>query len=232
MQVPVAPRGPKRRSSRGTGIGAASGRGRFGFCRTLGAALFALVLVPDPAASAALRDREAWHDLNCAPAAAGSLRAPDYYAFPLVSTQQTRGTAQGGHVALYFGVSPFGVDLSEDGSYEQCLKVTAPALPAPGEGREYVVWVATPTLDRTARIGRVGEEGTALGTVRWNKFLVIVTLEPVGVGEPSVEGPAGGDSRWTGPIVMRGRARSGMMHSLIGHDPFNPEENRRRLDFH
>ena len=49
--------------------------------------------------------------------------------------------------------------------------------------------------------------------IDWNKFLVLVTLEP------STEVT----NRWFGPVVMRGMSRSGMMHTLAGHGPYEHE---------
>ena len=59
-------------------------------------------------------------------------------------------------------------------------------------------------LDDTHRIQ--GEAG-------WNKFLVVVSLEE----EPEAV------ERWSGPIVLRGMSRSGMMHTMAGHGPFASE---------
>jgi hypothetical protein len=43
---------------------------------------------------------------------------------------------------------------------------------------------------------------------------VIITLEPSAddLGE-----------RWQGPVVLRGMSRSGMMHTMAGHGPFETE---------
>ena len=48
----------------------------------------------------------------------------------------------------------------------------------------------------------------------WNKFLVFVTLEPA---------EATGEARWQGPVVMRGLSRSGLMHTMAGHGPYEQE---------
>jgi hypothetical protein len=57
-------------------------------------------------------------------------------------------------------------------------------------------------------------QGHLTGRVEWNKFLLIITAEAPG------ETP--GD-RWQGPVVMRGMSRSGMMHTMAGHGPFELE---------
>ena len=52
------------------------------------------------------------------------------------------------------------------------------------------------------------------GRVAWNKYLVVLTLEPT--DDP-------GATKWSGPIVSRGMSRSGMMHTLAGHGPYENE---------
>jgi len=54
----------------------------------------------------------------------------------------------------------------------------------------------------------------ASGSVSWNKFIVVVTLE-------SSDDPD--QTMWTGPIVFRGASRSGMMHTMVGHGPLQQE---------
>jgi hypothetical protein len=78
----------------------------------------------------------------------------------------------------------------------------------------YVAWVSTPSLDQVQRLGVLDENMQVKGTVTWNKFLVIITLEPSAddLGE-----------RWQGPVVLRGMSRSGMMHTMAGHGPFETE---------
>ena len=77
-----------------------------------------------------------------------------------------------------------------------------------------MVWVTTPSLDRVEFLGTLDGDHRLSGRVRWNKFLVVVSLEP----DPESLGP-----RWSGPIVLRGVSRSGMMHTLAGHGPFEQE---------
>ncbi|MGD2070011.1 MAG: hypothetical protein PVI57_15165, partial [Gemmatimonadota bacterium] len=52
------------------------------------------------------------------------------------------------------------------------------------------------------------------GRVEWNKFLVVITLETV--DDPSADA-------WSGPIALRGMSRSGKMHTMAGHGPFQQE---------
>ena len=58
------------------------------------------------------------------------------------------------------------------------------------------------------------DERETTARVDWNQFLVVVSLEPSAdqIG-----------ARWSGPIVMRGLSRSGFMHTMAGHGPFEEE---------
>ncbi len=139
---------------------------------------------------------------------------PAYYKIELVPTGRIPGTRQAdgvGHVS--FAPSPFGIALAPDGSYVYDLSIAIDRLrPAP-QG-VYVAWVSTPNLDQVKRLGVLGDDGRIRGRVDWNKFLVIIT------NEPSAE--ALGDG-WQGPVVLRGLSRSGLMHTMAGHGPFQQE---------
>lgn len=140
---------------------------------------------------------------------------PEYYAVSLVPTRRVTGTGSAGGVAhATFQQTPFGVSVAPDGSYRLTLHVQADNLPSSIDG-EFVAWATTPSLDEVARIGPLDENGTAEGAVEWNKFLVVVTLEPEGTEEAE---------RWSGPVVLRGMSRSGRMHTMAGHGPFEQQE--------
>ena len=152
------------------------------------------------------------------PAACVALAAPvdppEYYGFPIVSTRRVPGTGQATGLGLItFVSSPFGLSLAPDGSYVYDLVLASERLAPPREGA-YVVWVTTPNLDRVRLVGALDEQGGIRGTVQWNKFLVVITLEPRLDPEATT---------WSGPIVMRGMSRSGMMHTMAGHGPFETE---------
>ena len=74
-----------------------------------------------------------------------------------------------------------------------------------------MVWTTTPELDQIALAGELTDAAGFSGQVAWNKFLVVVTLEPA--FDPDA-------TMWTGPVVIRGMSRSGMMHTMAGHGPF------------
>ncbi len=137
----------------------------------------------------------------------------DYYAIDLIPTRRVPAARQAeGSVRLTFVPSPFGVAVDPNGSYRYNLDVQVNRL-GPVPGHEYTVWLSTPNLKEVVRLGPLSREGHIAGSVSWNKFLVIITLEP--------EGSA--PVRWTGPVVMRGLSRSGLMHTMAGHGPFEQE---------
>jgi hypothetical protein len=139
---------------------------------------------------------------------------PPYYAIDLISTKKVPGSRQAAGIgAVTFAASPFGVSIASNGSYVYELAVGVDRLTLVRKGA-YVAWVSTPSLDQVQRLGVLDENMQVKGTVTWNKFLVIITLEPSAddLGE-----------RWQGPVVLRGMSRSGMMHTMAGHGPFETE---------
>jgi len=86
-------------------------------------------------------------------------------------------------------------------------------MKTPPEG-QLVAWVTTTEIDRVERIGSLDENLKASGRVTWNKFLVVITLEPDNNPEQLM---------WSGPIVFRGMSRSGMMHTMVGHGALQQE---------
>ena len=147
------------------------------------------------------------------PESAAPVEAPAYYAFPVVSTRRLPGTGlAAGLGEVTFADSPFGVTLAEDGSYVLDVWLSVERLMAPREG-VYVGWLTTPELDKVERLGPL-DGGQLRGRARWNKFLLVVTLEP---------GDDPGAAMWSGPVVMRGMSRSGQMHTMAGHGAFEQE---------
>ena len=144
-----------------------------------------------------------------------AIEGPAYYAFALVTTRNIPGTGLARATAEVSvpTASPFSVALTADGSYEYDLKVTLARMNTPRQGH-LVAWVTTRVIDRIERMGTLDENLGASGSVRWNKFIVVVTLE-------SDDDPD--QTMWTGPIVFRGASRSGMMHTMAGHGPLVQE---------
>lgn len=149
----------------------------------------------------------------------GGADAPEYYSITLVPTRQVTGTGRAsGEARASFERTPFGVDVAPDGSFRLTLDVDVAGLPDTADGT-FVAWVSTPDLDEVRPLGTLDSTGSVNGVVTWNKFLVFVTLEPE-------EGPDAAAARttWTGPVVLRGMSRSGMMHTMAGHGPFEQQE--------
>ncbi len=148
------------------------------------------------------------------PGAAARATGPDYYHFPMVSTRRVPGTGNAtGFGEIVFTQSPFGISLTEDGSYLYDFTLRFERL-KPARAGTYVVWTTTPELDRVVLAGELADPAAFSGKVAWNKFLVVVTLESA--FDPDA-------TTWTGPIVTRGMSRSGMMHTMAGHGPFETE---------
>lgn len=139
---------------------------------------------------------------------------PPYYAIDLVTTKRIPGARLAkGKADVVFARSPYGLALSADGSYLYELRISIDNL-APARDGAYVAWVTTPQLDQRVRLGALDADHKVSGAVGWNKFLVVVTLE---------EDEAEGAESWTGPVVVRGMSRSGLMHTQAGHGPFEVE---------
>ncbi len=139
---------------------------------------------------------------------------PVYYAIKLVTTKRVSGARQATGVAnLTYASSPFGVAISPRGTYVYNLDIQVEKISARKKG-VYAVWVTTPDLDQTKRLGILDEHMRVRGQVDWNKFLVVISLE-------TTDNPDA--TSWSGPIVLRGMSRSGLMHTMAGHGPFQQE---------
>lgn len=142
------------------------------------------------------------------------LEAPEYYRFELVTTGRVPGTGLAkGSAQVLFSESPFGISIAEDGSYLYDVGLELVGLHLPSEG-VLTVWFAKSDLGQVERSGVMEPGGTFWGRVGWNKFLVVITLEAT--DDPDA-------TMWRGPVVLRGMSRSGAMHTMAGHGPFEQE---------
>ena len=149
------------------------------------------------------------------PGAVDACVSPDYYQFPMVPTGRVAGTGNAeGTAQVWFPHTPFGVAVTADGSYHYEFELQFERLRLPRDGT-FVVWVTTTDLDRIESVGPLTEPSGFKGQVGWNKFLVVVTHEAE--FDPEAE-------MWAGPVVIRGMSRSGMMHTMAGHGPFEQEK--------
>ncbi len=148
----------------------------------------------------------------CAPAG----EDPEYYRIALVTTRRVPGSGRAtGTAEVFYADSPFGLSIAPDGSYVQRLEIGIEGLAALRDGAgAYAVWATTPDLDPVELLGTLDSQHRLSSEVRWNKFLVVISLE----ADPESLGP-----KWSGPIVLRGMSRSGLMHTLAGHGPFEQE---------
>lgn len=139
---------------------------------------------------------------------------PAYYAIELVTTKNLPGTGLAeGTADVTHRPSPFSVTLSHDGSYTYDVHVRLEGLRPPRRG-VLTAWVTTTEVDDIRRLGPLDDQFRVQGTVAWNKFLVVVTLE---------DGDDPDATTWSGPIAFRGMSRSGYMHTMAGHGPFQQE---------
>ncbi len=147
--------------------------------------------------------------------AAAAVTGPsDYYAIDLVPTGRVPGTGLAKGVAYQTAArSPFfGVALAPSGEYLHDLDIQADGLKPLSNGA-YVAWVTDTDVKEIVRLGALDATLRIQGPVAWNKFLVVITREPS--SEPA--------DIWEGPIIMRGMSRSGLMHTMAGHGPFQAE---------
>ena len=149
----------------------------------------------------------------CSAIISAPLLPSQYYGIEMVTTRRVPGTGRAvGTGMVNFARSPFGVAVSPSGSYVYDLSLSIDRIKAPRRGA-YTAWAVAPDLQDVVRLGVIEEGQVASARVTWNKFLVVLTLEPS--TEPT--------ARWLGPVVMRGMSRSSMMHTLAGHGPFENE---------
>ena len=140
--------------------------------------------------------------------------SPDYYEIDLVTTRKVSGARLAkGKGEVTYASSPFGISVSEEGSYLVNIDVSMSNIRL-DEDKALVAWVTTPQLDEIISLGALDEDLKVSGQTDFNKFLLVITLEPAGQ-EPG--------AMWTGPVVSRGMSRSGLMHTMAGHGPFETE---------
>lgn len=136
-----------------------------------------------------------------------------YYGIELLTTKRVPGTARSTGVGkIQYRASPFGISIDAEGNYNYEVAISVDHLKPPKKG-VYVAWLTSSDLSQIQSLGPL-VDGRARGDVSWNKFLVVVTLEP---DEKTI------GKSWGGPIVLRGMSRSGLMHTLAGHGPFESE---------
>lgn len=139
---------------------------------------------------------------------------PPYYQIELVTTKRVPGAGVAtGIGAVSYKSTPFGIAVSENGSYRYNLDIKVDRMRPASKGH-YVAWISSPDITNIKRLGVLDESHRISGEVDWNKFLVVISLE---------ETAAEDQEKWKGPIVLRGLSRSGYMHTMAGHGPYENE---------
>ena len=138
--------------------------------------------------------------------------AADIYRFPLRATNSARGASGVGVLAL--APSPFAIAVTRDGHIVYDLELTLSGLrPAAAFGKTsaYVVWITTPELDRTEKLGAIDPATkSAFRISSMNKFIMMVTIEE-----------SADVAKRAGQIVLRGVSPSGLMQSFASHELFS-----------
>ena len=142
------------------------------------------------------------------------LAPPEYYQIALLPTRRVpEARLAEGAAHLTFVESPFGLSMTRSGQYKYSLDIRVSGL-RPVEGHQYIGWIAKPDLKDYRRLGPLETKGGMTSEVDWNKFIVFITLE---------SSDADKQASWQGPVVLRGMSRSGLMHTMAGHGPYEQE---------
>lgn len=133
---------------------------------------------------------------------------PALYSIPLLADQGASGS---GVATLVPAPSPFGITITPDGHPIFTVTVTVQGLAAPSAqgGTQYIAWATTQELTDANKIGIVTNDKKAVGTVSWNKYIVLVTAEGATVGD-----------HWKGPVVLRGFSPATYLANYASHPLF------------
>jgi FtsP/CotA-like multicopper oxidase with cupredoxin domain len=140
-------------------------------------------------------------DLCTRPASERTPPSADLYCVRLVPIPSLRGVTA--YIELARTPSAFGTQVTSDGRQRYDAQLTVRGLPDPttlGQWTTYVAWLTTPTLFPEEKLREVGNGTFALGTIDWNKFLIIISAERSAATEER-----------TGRIVLRGVSPSSRM---------------------
>ena len=122
-------------------------------------------------------------------------------------TPNARGTAR-----LVFAESPFGVTVTADGHASYDVRLSLTGLPEPsalGPYKAYVAWGVTTDLKQWRRLGPVGNGESTVGTVDFNKFLVVVAAESDSAA-----------TKHAGAVALSGTSPSGWLQTFLSHPLF------------
>ena len=122
-------------------------------------------------------------------------------------TPNARGTAR-----LVFAESPFGVAVTADGHASYDVRLSLSGLPEPsalGPYKAYVAWGVTTDLKQWRRLGPVGNGESTVGTVDFNKFLLVVAAESDSAA-----------TKHAGAVALSGTSPSGWLQTFLSHPLF------------
>jgi len=122
-------------------------------------------------------------------------------------TPNAHGTAR-----LVFAESPFGVAVTADGHASYDVRLSLSGLPEPsalGPYKAYVAWGVTTDLKQWRRLGPVGNGESTVGTVDFNKFLLVVAAESDSAA-----------ATHAGAVALSGTSPSGWLQTFLSHPLF------------
>ncbi len=121
----------------------------------------------------------------------------------------------GGSIELKPLMSPFGVSVTVDGRYQYDASATVKNLPAPstlGDGyTTWVLWVATPSLDKIRNLGAIKNGQPITARVDFTKMMYMVSAEKTASSEKF------------NALVLVGRSASARVMNLAGCDIYDEQ---------
>ena len=133
----------------------------------------------------------------------------------IVPLQPTGAVATaGGTIELKPVVSPFGVSVTIDGRYQYDATATVKNLPAPstmGPYTTWVLWVATPSLDKVRNLGAISNDKPVDARVDFTKMMYMVSAEPNATVDKFHA------------LVLVGRSASARVQNLAGCDIYDEQ---------
>jgi hypothetical protein len=122
-------------------------------------------------------------------------------------TPNARGTAR-----LIFAESPFSVAVTADGHASYDVRLSLSGLPEPstlGPYKAYVAWGVTTDLKQWRRLGPVDNGESTVGTIDFNKFLLVVAADSDTAA-----------TKHAGPVALSGTSPSGWLQTFLSHPLF------------
>jgi len=134
----------------------------------------------------------------------------------IVPLQPTGSVATAsGTIELKPLMSPFGVSVTTDGRYIYDASITVKNLPDPsslGAFKVWVVWVATPSLDKIRNLGPIKNGEPITARVDFTKMMYMVSAEQSATLD-----------RFKGQLVLVGRSSSARVQNLAGCDIYDEQ---------